>query len=627
MRLFCMIIQNAYIQKRKSGPYGKKNFFLFGLFTNNLYLCIHPILKLQTSFINMTITNPAFLKPLILILVSFWTFTTSASADVSNDQLRSLYEELDHAIEQSPGYVDAYEDRIARTKKALRLEHDGERQMQLCFQLFQLYKAYQNDSALIYIQRYIDMARQGGHYLHADQGRALMAFQCSTVGLYTEALDILQAITPGTLSGDALVDYYTAYVHVYGKLAEFCCIPSMSDDYFFRHNQYRDSIFLVAQPHSDAYLQCLEERYLESNNPEEALKVNDSQLAQVEDGSRDYAIVTFYRYLIFNDMNRRNEAAYWLCKSALTDIKNAVMDQASLIELANIVNENGDFKRSYRYIRFTWECNKRFDNRTRLWHITPIQNAIEKNYQNELRHITRVQTIAMNVAIVLALFLLGLLLFLRHRNKQLNNARLQLHEANQQLVTNNAQLAEQADKLSTLNAEQTALNASLSSLNIQLSEANQVKEEYIGRFMSLCSQYINKLDDYRKMVNRKMKNRELDDLFQITKSTELKERELEELYQNFDSVFLHLFPTFVADFNALLQPSYRIQPKTNSQLTTDLRIFALIRLGIEDSSKIAEFLHYSVNTIYNYRARTKNCALGNRGMFEQNVKEIGLPKS
>ena len=114
--------------------------------------------------------------------------------------------------------------------------------------------------------------------------------------------------------------------------------------------------------------------------------------------------------------------------------------------------------------------------------------------------------------------------------------------------------------------------------------------------MSLCSQYIDKLDNYRKMVNKKMKNKELDDLYQISKSTELKEKELEELYENFDTVFLHLFPNFIDDFNALLLPEVQVQPKEN-RLTTDIRIFALIRLGIEDSSKIAEFLHYSVNTI------------------------------
>ena len=177
-------------------------------------------------------------------------------------------------------------------------------------------------------------------------------------------------------------------------------------------------------------------------------------------------------------------------------------------------------------------------------------------------------------------------------------------------------LATQTEELSTLNAQLSALNA-------QLSESNQVKEEYIGRFMSLCSQYIDKLDDYRKMVNKKMKNKELEELYRLSKSSELKERELDELLQNFDSVFLHLYPNFVDEFNALLQPELRFQKKDDNRLVTEIRIFALIRLGIEDSSKIAEFLHYSVNTIYNYRARIKNGALDNRESFERRVKMLG----
>jgi hypothetical protein len=141
--------------------------------------------------------------------------------------------------------------------------------------------------------------------------------------------------------------------------------------------------------------------------------------------------------------------------------------------------------------------------------------------------------------------------------------------------------------------------------------------------MSLCSQYIDKLDDYRKMVNKKMKNKELEELYRLSKSSELKERELDELLQNFDSVFLHLYPNFVDEFNALLQPELRFQKKDDNRLVTEIRIFALIRLGIEDSSKIAEFLHYSVNTIYNYRARIKNGALDNRESFERRVKMLG----
>ena len=348
---------------------------------------------------------------------------------------------------------------------------------------------------------------------------------------------------------------------------------------------------------------------------EEARQLSDQWVERVSPGSRDYAIACYYRSLASETDDDRK---YWLAQSALSDVRHAVMDQASLLALADQLNADGDLDRSYRYIRFTWDCNNRFNTRMRSWQIAPILNVIEKNYQSAVEHNTKVLRMSIIVVSILALLLLGLLLFLHRRNRQLDAARSELKQSNDELASANGQL-------SSLNSLLSTLNAQLSTVNSQLSEANNVKEEYIGRFMSLCSHYIDKLDDYRKMVNKKMKNKELDELFQMSKSTELKEREMEELLQNFDSVFLHLFPNFVDEFNALLQPEMQIRPKEENRLVTELRIFALIRLGIEDSSKIAEFLHYSVNTIYNYRARIKNGALDNRESFERRVKLLGMP--
>jgi DNA-binding CsgD family transcriptional regulator len=227
---------------------------------------------------------------------------------------------------------------------------------------------------------------------------------------------------------------------------------------------------------------------------------------------------------------------------------------------------------------------------------------------------------------ILAMMLILLLYYVNKQRKRLSDVRDQLKDKNKELSSVNGQLSDRNNELSSLNEQLSSVNGQLSTLNKRLNESNHVKEEYIGRFMSLCSQYVDKLDDYRKMVNKKMKNKELDELFRLSKSQELKDRELEELYENFDKVFLHLFPNFIDDFNSLLTPEVQIHPKQENRLTTEIRIFALIRLGIEDSGKIAEFLHYSVNTIYNYRARIKNGALGNREHFERIVKELGMPK-
>ena len=167
------------------------------------------------------------------------------------------------------------------------------------------------------------------------------------------------------------------------------------------------------------------------------------------------------------------------------------------------------------------------------------------------------------------------------------------------------------------------MNGCLKDFNFRLSESNHVKEEYIGRFMTLCSTYIDKLEAYRRMVNKKLQSGQSAELYKITRASNITEEELKEFYQNFDTTFLFLYPDFVAEFNALLVDEEHIVLKKGELLNTELRIFALIRLGISDSSKIAEFLRYSVNTIYNYRAKVKNKAKISRDDFESQVMQIG----
>ena len=532
---------------------------------------------------------------------------------------QSLLLEIDQAIEQSPEIVGQYERQIEETRQQYLHARQPEEKYELAFDLYERYKSFMNDSALYYLSEAMHWAERNQESGVRSQEwkarvgncQALKAFQCSTVGYYNEALAFLKSIDKQQLDSVGLRNYYQSQMHVYGELGYYSIIPPMKEQYFKLQTTYRDSLFAHID-HQDAdYLMYRIQELKGRQQLEEARKISDHWVSRVSPDSREYAIACYYRWL---SSEGEDELRYWGAQSALSDVRHAVMDQASLLSLAELLNADGDLDRSYRYIRFTWDCNNRFNTRMRSWQITPILNVIEKNYQKAVEHNNSVLRMSIIVVSILALIVLAALFFVHRRNKQLASARNALSEANGQLSIINSQLSIQKEELATLNSQ-------LSIVNSQLTESNRVKEEYIGRFMSLCSQYIDKLDNYRKMVNKKMKNKELDDLYQISKSTELKEKELEELYENFDTVFLHLFPNFIDDFNALLLPEVQVHPKEN-RLTTDIRIFALIRLGIEDSSKIAEFLHYSVNTIYNYRARLKNGAIGNRETFEKRVKEL-----
>ena len=232
--------------------------------------------------------------------------------------------------------------------------------------------------------------------------------------------------------------------------------------------------------------------------------------------------------------------------------------------------------------------------------VAQYQAMIEK--QND-----RLQQNLLLITALLVLLIVALG-YIYRQMKKLADARNHLQVANGQL--------------NGLNEELRQMNSCLSSTNIELSESNQIKEEYIARFIKLCSTYINRLDAYRRMVNKKVSAGQIAELLKITRSQDALDEELEELYANFDTAFLHLFPNFVGKFNDLLQDNEHILPKKDELLNTELRIFALIRLGIEDSSQIAEFLRYSVNTIYNYRAKVRNKARGSRDDFEILVRKI-----
>ena len=178
-------------------------------------------------------------------------------------------------------------------------------------------------------------------------------------------------------------------------------------------------------------------------------------------------------------------------------------------------------------------------------------------------------------------------------------------------------------ELNELNQKLHNMNNELRKINYEVVEANHIKEEYIGYFLDQCSKYIEKLDDFRKSVNKKIQSKEIESLYKSTKNNDLKENELKELFSNFDIMFTHLFPDFIEKFNSLLQDGEHIILKKGEILNNELRIYALIRLGIDDSGKIANFLGYSVNTIYNYRTKTRNKAKISREDFEWTVKKIG----
>lgn len=547
----------------------------------------------------------------ILSLIYILCFSALTSSFAQNKNIKDLYEQLDQAIEQSQYYINQKESRITKIKKQSRQGHTPQQLLTAYYKLYEEYKAYQSDSSIYYIHQAIDLAKRNNMKSDITKLRSLLALQYSTSGAFTEALHVLQSIDKKTLNNSNKKDYYMAFYHVYGELG-FTNInidTDLSQEFYSKQDCYRDTLFSILSPNSEDYLMRKEVLLTSQNKLKEALNINDIRLSKCKKGSHEYGIVAYYRHLIYRSLKDEDMVKYWLLQSAICDVKCAINDQASLWILAEILSKEKDVERSYKYINFSWNANKRFCTRIRSWQISPVLGTIDHNYQAELKKANHRLIFAI-ICVSLLVSALALLTFYVNKQKSyLSNARNELKKTNTQLEE--------------LNNKLSSTNGMLKASNDKLNESNGVKEEYIGQFLGACSHYIDKLDKMRLNVNKMVKNKQYNELYSMTKSSEVKEQELEELYANFDKVFLNLFPNFVEDLNGLLKEEYQIHLSSPDKLSAIVRVFALIRLGIDDSTKIAEFLHYAVNTIYNYRAKLRNGALNDRNEFEKKVRELG----
>ena len=528
-----------------------------------------------------------------------------------------LYRSLDEAIVRAPEYVKKRELRIDNLRLRLSETIDEKTRYELTYRLYQEYMPYKSDSAAKYISEAIRLVEKSGDKSKLCLDRSQLAFLCSSTGHFLESLHFLKTTDTVGVSREALIQYHISLVHVYGELGYYDNVSNLKDEFFAKRDSCVVDMYKVLPSDNDFYLQRKEMECYEKGDYEGALRYNDIRLEKVHPGIRQYAIVAYYRHMDLKLAGREEEAKAWLAKSAICDVQNAVMDQGSLWELANMLATDGDMERARMYINFAWECASTYSTHVRSWQISPILASINRQYQDEMEHtnsMLRIMTIAVSILVI------GLVVMLYYEYRR----RRQLKDAHQALSDKNEQMEILNEELQRANLTLDDANRQLKMLVSQLNEQTRVKDVYVGRFMNLCSDYIDKIDDFRKRVNRMVKGHEYEELYRLTKSSDMKNLETENLYAAFDNAFLHLFPNFISDFNALLLPEEKIVVQGEYKLNTTLRIFALIRLGIEDSSRIAKFLRYSVNTIYNYRARVKSVAITHRDDFETRVKNIGM---
>lgn len=543
-----------------------------------------------------------------ILLILFCLSITGLMAQ--NQEIQDLLKQLDQTISERGKYMNEKESRMNELKVMLKQANlTDEQRYGINLRLLREYKLYTCDSSLKYLADNKRLAAKQKNKDWENETKIFHASVLSVMGMYKEALDLLNSIVKSSVTDRLKRDYFDIYAQVYDYLGEYASDSHYRQSYQQLNRLYRDSVYAVLKKEkiNDPIVEG--DRLITFQKWSGALDLLSKFFVSIQQEDHAYACAAFQLAYIYHHQNNALLRKKYLILSAISDTKAAIKENTSLRLLASMLFEEGDIDRSYAYIKYSLEDATFCNARVRTMAVTQTMTIIDKAYTLKRDKSRRQLILFLGLISALSVFLVISLVLQYRQMKKLSAARLELREFN--------------DELHQMNIVLNEANEQQRKDNLKLKESNRIKEEYVGQFMNLCSSYIDKLEEYRKLVNRKVSAGQIEDLFKMTKSTLLIDTELKEFYKNFDSSFLQLFPSFVEEFNELLVPEERFVMKKGELLNTEMRIFALIRLGISDSFKIAKFLRYSSQTIYNYRTKVKNKALGSRDDFESNVLKIG----
>lgn len=550
------------------------------------------------------------LKFVILILCFYGACMPQASATAATD---SLMGRLDEVIANREETERLKEERIARVRAEQAEAKDDRELFNSLVHLYDEYLAYNADSAYNISLRQKEVAARSGDPELLTHARMNLANILSATGMYHETLQIIDSVRFEELPGYLRPYYFHIKRTVYGRLADYAAFAKEKERYNRLTAMYRDSIVASNASNSLANVITRADILNLRGKPREAIGtlmrfMDENELSEHEKAICAWTLSESYALTGENALRKEQ-----LLISSISDLKASVREYMSLRQLALLLYEEGDLDRAYRFMTIAVDDATRCNARQRIIELNDYYPRINGIYVNQVKKQKKSLERTIIIITVLSLMLLAMIFYMRKQMIRIARARKETEAAYQRLNAVTAQLKMSNDQLSEAN------NA--------IAEISELKEVYIGRYMDQCLVYIDKLDSYRKSIGKLINTNKTDDLKKLVKSTTLVDDELRNFYDQFDRTFLSLFPTFVDDFNSLLSEGEAIIPKKEGSLNTELRIFALIRLGISDSDRIAKFLRYSLTTIYNYRTKVRNKARGDRAMLEAEVMKIGKSKT
>lgn len=528
----------------------------------------------------------------LILIVCFNCKKNSAE----NNENEALLKKLDQKINAKKRYENIKKRKIFILKNDLH-QHLSNDSMtyEINNQIVEEYLGYQCDSAYIYSDKNKALAIKNHNNYWLYQTLLQRSVLLSTTGLFTESKEILDNIDPKSLPPKLRFAYNSAYECLYSNLVDYSGDNNMyGRNYKHKLADYYNSAYKSLAPTDPFYYLFLSHKNRISNEWEQANFNIDKFLKTTKKGTRLHAIGSFCKAVIEAKLGNVDSQEQCLIYSAISDIESSTKENRSMQDLAGILYKKGDNERAYIYIQSALEDANFYNARFRSIQISKVQPIIEETYLLTINNQNRKLRLSV---IIISLLMVGLGITVYFIYKQLK------------------MIARSRNELKKVNHD-------LKLVNMKLDKANTVKEEYVAFFINQCSIYLEKFERYKKLISRRLSLGQVDKLTDMVNNKKSDEMDLNELYQNFDSAFLRLYPNFVDEINKLIKPDEQYLIK-NGTLNTELRIFALIRLGITDSNQISDFLRYSVRTIYNYRSRVKAKSVIENDDFEKKIMQIG----
>lgn len=517
-------------------------------------------------------------------------------------QIRDTLKELDDVISRQEEIESAKDSYIELIKGRYSEAMSHDEKYSIFDELYNEYYNYNIDSAIFYARTKLDIAFDAAEQDLVDDAILDIADRYVMSGMYLAAHDIISEISADRLDVLLVPRYYHIWHSLYTGLEDGCDDPVQKTEYRKLKQQYREQLFSLLGKDDISRLYVMADIYVDEGRADELLDTLNAKFNE-DIPIHDKAVLSYIYANISDSYGHDDDATLYFAKSAIFDLMTPVHEYKSLYELASKLYDAGDIKRAYRYISRSINDAITANALINIQSINRSLPIISRSYHTQMLHNRRQLSVLSGILGIMAVLLIGaVIVTLREQRK-----------------------ARQAGKrTSEINEELKAINRKMEEYILLLKESNNIKEIYIGRYIDLCSEYIGRMERYRSMLNRTARTEGFEAVRNALKSSEFIDKELNEFYEQFDATFLQLFPDFIKDLNALLQPDKRIELKTRDGImTTELRIFALIRLGITDSVKIAEFLRRSVSTVYNYRVKMRNAALNSREDFEKQIMGIG----